>query len=70
MLSQNLNAEQTAKREQATQAILRILDDFAPDEWDELIGENSYVMAVKRGKIEEQRIELVAPLMKRMFDVD
>ena len=58
------------KKEEATEAILNILSDFEPEEWDELIGENSYIMAVKREKIFEKRWERTTLLFKRVFGVD
>ena len=57
-------------KEKAGEAILEILNDFEPEEWDELIGENSYIMAVNRGKICEKRCEQNFPLIKRFFGID
>ena len=57
------------KKEKATEAILEILSDFEPEEWDELIGEYSHIQAVKRGKIMDKRIKNTNPLFKRMFGI-
>ncbi len=58
------------KKEKATEDILKILNDFEPEEWDELIGENSRVQLMKRDKIADKRLERTIPLFKRLFGVD